>query len=495
MSQKKIAIIGSGFAGLAGASVLAQAKLDVHVFEKNESIGGRARQFKNQGFSFDMGPSWYWMPDVFDRFFERFGKSTTDYFELKKLDPGFQVIFNDSETLKIPGEYQELLQLFEDIESGAADKLEKFMSEAKYKYEVGVNDLVYQPGLSILELLRPDLMKGVFRLQVFSSFSNHVKKYFKDPRLISLMEFPILFLGAMPKDTPALYSLMNYAGLKIGTFYPMGGFGKLIDAMESIALEQGVQFHSNEAVNGFNFEAKTITHLTSRKTNYKFDAIMASADYHHVEQKLLPKELRNYTESYWEKRVFAPSSLLFYLGVNKKIAKLLHHNLFFDEDLTPHAEDIYLNKRWPKKPLFYVCCPSKTDNTVAPEGSENIFILMPVAPGIEDTDEIRETYFKSLLKRLENYTNEAIEEHIVFKKSYCIKDFQQDYNAYKGNAYGLANTLMQTANLKPKMRNKKVKNLFYAGQLTVPGPGVPPSLISGQVAAKQIINYLNQKTI
>lgn len=489
-NKKKIGIIGSGFAGIASAAVLGQQNLDVHIFEKNDSFGGRSRQFSSNGFLFDMGPSWYWMPDVFEKFFSRFGKKPEDYYELKKLDPGFQMIFNETETLSIPEKFDELCALFESIEKGAADKLKKFMKEAEYKYKVGVNDLVYLPGLSITELIRPDLIKGVFKLQVFSSFSKHVKKYFKDPRLISLMEFPILFLGAMPKNTPALYSLMNYAGLKQGTFYPMGGFGKVIDGMKTLAEEQGVNFHANSNVEGFTFNNKRVTGIDTSIGHKPIDAVIASADYNHVEQKLLPEEYRNYNEKYWENKTFAPSSLVFYLGVSKKIGKLIHHNLFFDEDLTPHAIDIYEKKRWPNKPLFYVCCPSKTDPSVAPKGSENIFILMPVAPGIEDTEEIREKYFKILLKRLETYTEEDIENHIVYKRSYCVKDFQQDYNAYKGNAYGLANTISQTANLKPSLKNKKLKNFYYAGQLTVPGPGVPPSIISGQVAAEQIIKSL-----
>ncbi len=488
INKKKIGIIGSGFAGLASSAVLAQNNFDVHVFEKNSTFGGRARQFSAQGFAFDMGPSWYWMPDVFEKFFKRFGKKPEDYYELKKLDPGFQMIFNETETIEIPESFDDLCALFESIESGSADKLKKFMDEAEYKYKVGVNDLVYLPGLSLGELMRFDLAKGVFKLQVFTSFSKHVKKFFKDPRLISLMEFPILFLGAMPKNTPALYSLMNYAGLKQGTYYPIGGFAKVIQGMKTLAEEQGVKFHADSAVEGFDIKNKYVNTINTVKGNNNVDSVIAAADYNHVDQKLLPEEFRNYNEAYWERKTFAPSSLLFYLGVNKKLPKLKHHNLFFDEDLTPHAIDIYEKKRWPNKPLFYVCCPSKTDPTVAPEGSENLFFLMPVAPGIEDTNEIREKYYKLLLKRLENYVGEKIEDHIVYKKSYCVKDFENDYNAYKGNAYGLANTLSQTANLKPSLKNKKLKNFLYAGQLTVPGPGVPPSIISGQVAAEQIIN-------
>ena len=490
-SKKKIGVIGSGFSGLAAASVLGKAKHSVHVFEKNSQIGGRARNFYEDGFTFDMGPSWYWMPDVMEKFYNIFGHTTSDFYDLVKLDPGFKVIFKNEESVNIPADWDELCELFEGIEKGASKKLKKFMNGAEYKYNIGVNHLVYQPGLSLLEFLNVDLAKGLFKLDVFSSFRTHVRKYFKDPKLIAIMEFPVLFLGAMPQETPALYSLMNYAGMKQGTFYPMGGFSKIPEAMQKIAISQGVEFHKNRNVDEIVVEGKKATHLRFNDHYESFDGLIASADYHHVEQQLLPKNKRNYEDSYWNNRVFAPSSLLFYLGVNKKIPNLDHHNLFFDEDLDQHAQELYVNKSWPSKPLFYVCCPSKTDPSVAPEGKENIFILMPLAPGLEDFNGLREEYFSMIMDRLESYTKTDIRSEVIYKRSYCISDFISDYNAYKGNAYGLANTLKQTANLKPKLNNKKVKNLFYAGQLTVPGPGVPPSIISGQVAAKELLKLFN----
>tara|TARA_B110000046_G_scaffold68180_1_gene76138 strand:- start:2614 stop:4092 length:1479 start_codon:yes stop_codon:yes gene_type:complete len=481
------AIIGSGFSGLSAASFLAKAGQEVHVFEKNETIGGRARQFKASGYTFDMGPSWYWMPDVIEKFFNNFGHSTSEFYDLKKLDPGFRMVFNDSTNLDVPENFEALCEMFEKIESGAAAKLVKFMDEAEYKYKVGVNDLVYQPGNSLKELMRLDLAAGIFKLQVFTSFSKHIRKFFKNPKLLALLEFPILFLGATPKQTPALYSLMNYAGLKLGTFYPIGGFSKLTEAMQKVALKQGVNFHTNHNVEKINIHNSFATSLTTNKGSFQFDNLIGSADYEHIENKLLDNSTRNYSSKYWDKKVFAPSCLLFYLGINKKVDNLLHHTLFFNESLDQHADEIYTNKKWPTKPLFYVCCPSKTDSTIAPIGKENLFVLMPIATGLKDTEGIREKYFDLLLNKLEKYTGTDIINNIEFKRSYCINDFKSDYNSYQGNAYGLANTLMQTANLKPKMRSKKVKNMIYAGQLTVPGPGVPPSIISGQVAAEQIL--------
>ena len=484
--SKKVAIIGSGFAGLSAATCLATKGMDVHVFEKNNQIGGRARQFDSNGFRFDMGPSWYWMPDVFENYFKLFGRDPKEFYDLKLLDPAFAMIFED-EVMDIPADFESICDLFEQTEKGSADQLRKFMKDAAYKYEKGINDLVYKPGLSLMEFADPKLIFDVFRLQVFSSFSKHVRKHFKHPKLISLMEFPVLFLGAMPQQTPALYSLMNYAGLKLGTWYPMGGFHKIIEGMQEVAEEAGVRFYTNEPVTGFNIKNNTINHVNANGHSMDVDAVIGAADYHHVEQSLLEAKYRNYSEDYWDKRTFAPSCLIYYLGFNKKIPKLRHHNLFFDNNLQRHSEEIYIDKIWPHEPLFYACCPSKTDPIVAPEGSENVFLLMPIAPGLQDSEPQREIYFNKMIDRLEKFVGEPIRSNVVYKRSYCVSNFVNDYNAYKGNAYGLANTLRQTAILKPSLKSKKVKNLFFTGQLTVPGPGVPPSLISGQVVAKELM--------
>jgi phytoene desaturase len=491
----KIAVIGAGFSGLSAAAYLSAAGHEVHVFEKNESAGGRARQLKTeQGYVFDMGPSWYWMPDVFERFFNDFGSKVSDWYNLKLLDPSFDVVFEKNEKISIPANYQQLKNLFERIEKGSADRLDKFMEEARHKYAAGMQNLVYMPGNSMTEFTQPNIIKEAFRLQIFSSFSRHVRHYFSNPKLVALMEFPVLFLGAMPQKTPALYSLMNYAGLKLGTWYPEnGGFGKVVKSIQEICEKQGTTFHFNSPVEKILIEQNFVQGIIVNKIKMNFGAVIASADYNHVEEYLLPPEYKNYNERYWNKKTFAPSCLIFYIGVSRKINNIQHHTLFFEEELLTHSVEIYQSPAWPSKPLFYACCPSKSDDTVAPEGHENLFLLMPIAPGLEDDESLREKYFKIMLNRFQNHIGESIEEFIDFKKSYCISDFVADYHAYKGNAYGLANTLRQTAFLKPKIRNKKVNNLFYAGQLTVPGPGVPPALISGKIASEELLKYLKNK--
>lgn len=489
--HNKIAIIGSGFSGISTAAYSAKAGNEVHVFEKHSQAGGRARQFKTENeYTFDMGPSWYWMPDIIESFFADFETKTSNFFELKGLDPQFEMVFSD-EKLSVPKSFDDLKILFEKIESGSGQKLEKFMKYARYKYEVGMQDFVNKPCDSWTEFMSPKIARSALKLDLLTNFRTYVSKYFSNPKLKALMEFPVIFLGASPKEIPALYSLMNYGGYVLGTHYPMGGFYQLVLAMKKVAEAQGVIFHFDSAVEKINVENGKVSSLQINGQVQYFDAVIASSDYYHTES-LLPEQYRNYDEEYWKSRTFAPSCLIYYLGFSQRIPNLNHHTLFFEYDFDKHISSIYDNIKWPKEPLFYACCPSKTDPNVAPKGHENIFLLMPIATGLKEEETYREKYFIEMIQRLEKHTGTSnLLSKIDFKRSYCAQDFYKDYNAYQGNAYGLANTLKQTAVLKPKIRNKKLKNLFYAGQLTIPGPGVPPSIISGKIVAKEINKLKN----
>jgi len=484
--MKKALVIGSGFSGLSSAAFLSKNGFEVTLVEKNKTVGGRARIFHEKGYSFDMGPSWYWMPEIFENFFNEFNLKIEDLYDLKQLDPGFKIVFKDQE-INLPSSWNEICNLFDKYEENGADKLNKFMVDAQQKYSIGLDFLYNSPGVSIAELFNPQILKNINKLQLLTSYRNHIKKYFSNEYLINILEFPVLFLGTSAKHTPALYSLMAYSGIKQGTFYPIGGFNAVIKSMEKLCIDLGVKIITGNEVKKINIKNKKVVSVSTQNNEIETDYLIASADYAHVENQLLEKKYRNYSTEYWNKKNFSPSSLLFYLGVSKKLNKLDHHTLFFDEDIEQHSNDIYEKPIWPKKPLFYACCPAKTDPKVAPKDKENLFILVPIAAGLNDTEEIREEYFKIVMKRLEKFCGEKIIEHIEYKKSYCVNDFITDYNAFKGNAYGLANTLMQTANLKPKIVNKQVQNMYYTGQLTVPGPGVPPSIISGQLVAEQII--------
>lgn len=480
--------MGSGFSGLAASCYLAQAGYDVTILEKNKSNGGRARQLKKDGFTFDIGPTFYWMPDVFEKFFSDFGKKVSDYYTLEKLNPGYEVYFGVKDSIKIADNIEDIKNTFESIEPGAGRQLQKFIDRAGINYDIAIKDLVYKPGKNIFEIIT---WKTATKLNEFvDNIKSLVGKYIKNPKLRQILEFPVLFLGAKPENTPAFYNFMNYADLKLGTWHPQGGMYSVIGALLKLAKELGVEIINDSPVTSIQIENKKVTGVTTPHDSYSCDILLSGADYHHTET-LLPEEYRQYSEKYWNKRTFAPSALLFYIGFDKEIKDVSHHTLFFDTDFGLHAKTIYDTKEWPEAPLFYTSFPGKTDKSVVPEGKDGAIILIPLAPDLEDNQETREKYFNIIIDRMEKNTGQEIRKHILFKESFCVNNFKEDYNSYKGNAYGLANTLFQTHILRPRLHSKKVNNLYFTGQLTVPGPGVPPSLISGEIVSKLIIQNNN----
>ena len=480
---KTIHVIGSGFSSLSASCYLAKQGYQVKVLEKNTSVGGRARRLEKDDFIFDIGPTWYWMPDVFERFFADFGRKPSDYYKLNKLNPGYQVYFGVEDSLTISGELEKIYQLFEKEEPGSSLHLKKFLKSAKDNYATAIEDLVYKPGVSPLELVTTTTISRVS--QFFSTIRKEVRRKIKSKKLIQILEFPVLFLGAKPGNTPAFYNFMNYADFGLGTWHPEGGMYSVVEGMKKLAEDLGVHFTTEANVEKIHVTENKVSGIRVNGEDFDTDLILSGADYHHTET-LLDKKYRQYSESYWNKRTFAPSSLLFYVGFDKKIEHVEHHTLFFDTDFDAHAYTIYDDPSWPEKPLFYASFPSITDQKFAPEGKEAGVFLIPLAPAIEDTEEIREQYFNIIINRLEQLTKQKVRKNIIFSESFCVNDFVKDYNSYKGNAYGMANTLLQTAFLRPKIKSKKVKNLYFTGQLTVPGPGVPPSLISGKIATELI---------
>ena len=481
--KKNIIIIGSGFSSISAACYLAKAGHTVQILEKNSTPGGRARQFKKDGFTFDIGPSWYWMPDVFEKFFGDFDRKVSDYYTLEKLDPGYEVYFDQMESIKIGDTLEKIYTAFEAEETGSAAKLKKFIKKAEDNYNIAIKDLVYRPGVSPLELVTPATVKKVGYF--LSTIKKEVTKEFKNERLAQILQFPVLFLGAKPSNTPAFYNFMNFADFGLGTWHPEKGMYSVVEGMVKMAKELGVQFNTNQNVETICVENGKATGVIANGVQIDADVVVSGADYNYSESLLKPKE-RGYTDTYWDKKVFAPSSLLFFIGLDKKVKNVSHHTLFFDVDFDAHARSIYDTPEWPKDPLFYGNFPSITDSSMAPQGKEACFLLIPIGPGIEDTEEMRNKYFDMVIERLEHLTKQPIKDAILFKESFCVNDFVSEYNSYKGNAYGMANTLLQTAFLRPKLKSKKVENLFFTGQLTVPGPGVPPALISGKLVASLV---------
>lgn len=478
-------ILGAGFSSLSAACNLAKAGFDVTVYEKNSWIGGRAAQWENEGFKFDMGPTWYWMPDVFEKFFNDLDANPADYFEIEKLSPGYQVYFGKEDWITISDKVDEIVTTFESIEPGSGKKLIAFLNKAARNYEIAIKNLVYKPGQSIFELVSKDTVLEV--PQFFQSIRDVVHKNFKNPKLRQVLEFPVLFLGAKPENTPAFYSFMNHADFGLGTWYPKGGMKSVVDGIVKLAEELGVKFRINANVTKMVVNAKNNIEWFEINGIEKIESklIISGADYKHTED-LLPTEYKQYSQKYWNNRTLAPSSLLFYVGFSKKLKNVEHHTLFFDTSFDEHAKEIYDFPQWPTHPLFYASFPSITDKEVAPQGNEAATFLIPVAPDLVDSEEMREKYFNIIIERLEDLTNQDIKPYVLFKRSYCVSDFKEDYNSLKGNAYGLANTLMQTAVLRPRLKSKKVNNLYFTGQLTVPGPGVPPALISGKIVSDLI---------
>ncbi|HAF78240.1 MAG TPA: phytoene desaturase [Maribacter sp.] len=481
--KKSCVIIGSGFSSLSAACYLAKNGWNVSIFEKNESVGGRASQFVKDGFTFDMGPSWYWMPDIFDKFFADFNKQTSDYYQLDKLSPAYKIFFSD-DIITIGDSMSKICDEFERIEPGSSRALKKFIDKAQENYDIAINKVVLRPGLSPLELVTKETILKID--QFFKTISSQVRKSFKNPKLVSTLEFPVLFLGAKPSNTPSFYNFMNFADFGLGTWHPKGGMYEVIKAMKNLAEELGVVIHTNATVEQIQVTNGKATGIICKGKVHHADKVLSGADYQHSES-LLEDKYQQYSKTYWEKKVFAPSSLLFYIGFNTKLKNVEHHNLFFDTDFELHAKEIYDKPQWPTNPLFYANFPSVTDGSMAPKGCETGFFLVPIATDLEDTEALRNQYFDLIMDRFEKRTGQDIRNNIIFKETFCVNDFIDRYNSYKGNAYGMANTLTQTAFLRPNLRSKKVGDLYFTGQLTVPGPGVPPALISGKLVSELII--------
>lgn len=489
----RVVVIGGGFGGLAAAAELGRAGARVTLLEKNEAVGGRARTWEKDGFRWDMGPSWYWMPDVFDAFCEGFGRSTSEFYSLQRLDPSYRIWFGPDEAIDLPAGVDALVDLFEEIERGAGPRLRDFLADAAYKYQHGMGAFVHKPALSLREYLDPRLLWSLVRLQMLQSFRAHVQRHFTHDRLRQIVEFPVLFLGATAARTPALFSLMNHADMALGTWYPRGGMGSVVAGLRQLAEEHGVDIRTGVEVERIDVRSGRVHGVVTKQEELvAADVVVANADYHHVEQRLLAEGQRQYSRAFWKNRTLSPSSLLFYVGIEGRLDGLEHHTLFFDEPIDLHADAIYESPRWPERPLFYVSAPSKTDPTVAPAGCENLCLLVPLAPDLDDDDEIRERTWDQIVERLEKRTGQSVRDRILVRRSYAHRDFRRDYHALGGNAYGLANTLRQTALLRPRIRSKKVDGLYFTGQLTVPGPGVPPALISGQVVARQVVADLRR---
>lgn len=485
--MKKCIIIGAGISGLAAAALLAQQGFDVTVLEKNNQPGGRAGVWKKDGFTFDMGPSWYLMPEVFENFFKAVGKKSSDYFKLKQLDPSYKIFFSKDSTVDLPAKLEQTLDLFEELEPGGREILTNYLKQSKFLYEESINHFMYRDYRSIFDFLRKDIILNGPKMHIFESIDSFTKRYFKSDLARKILMYNIVFLGGTPTNTPALYSLMSHIDFELGVWYPMGGISSFITALVKIAEEKGAKIIYNQEVTQLPVDSDGTIHqvVTKRKT-YSADIVLSSNDYPYTETQLLPREAQTFPARYWQKKTIAPSAFILYLGINKKLKKLRHHNLFLDHDWMRHFDSIFKNPSWPAEPSYYVCAPSKTDASVAPKGMENLFILVPVAAGLEDTPAIRKKYTNQIISHLEGLIGQEFADNIVFKQTFAHNDYEKYFHAYQGTALGLSHTVFQSALFRPGHQSKKVKNLFYTGQYTHPGIGMPTCLISSHIAAELI---------
>ena len=488
--KNKVIIIGSGFGGLGTACLLAKAGYDVSVYEKNDKVGGRANLLQENGFTFDMGPSWYMMPDVFEHFFGLLGENINDYITLEKLSPSYRIFLkSENKQYDFYSDLEKNKKTFEEIEPGAGEKLEKYLEISKEQYEIAYSEFMFKNYDTIFDFFNKRVMTNGKKLPIFKNMKNYVEQYFKSELLQKVLQFQTVLLGTAPKDTPAMYSLMNHVDFNQGIWYTKGGIYEVVKAIKKVAEKNGVKFFTNSPAEEIIVEDNKATGIKVNGENIYADIVISNADIHHTEQKLLKKEHRMFTEKYWSKKVIAPSGLLLYIGMKDKVDNLTHHNLIFSSDWPKNFKQIFKTEELPDDPSIYICCPSITDDTVAPEGKENIFVLAPIASNPNYTEGDLDIFQEKLLKTIEKTTGiKDFNNRIEYIKRYTVKDFISDYNSYKGSALGLAHTLRQTAIFRPNNYSKKVKDLYFVGGQTNPGIGVPICLISAELIYKRLKN-------
>lgn len=484
----KTVIVGAGFGGLSAAALLAQQGVDVEVVEKNEQVGGRAGVYREGGFSFDMGPSWYLMPDVYEKFFAAFGKRPADLYPLKRLDPAYRVFFGDGDTVDIRADLTQDYALFDSFEEGGGKKLEAYLDSARDIYDLSINEFLYRDYRSIFDFLSGRLILQGSRLHLFESLDTFVRRHFESDHARKIVQYSIGFLGGSPRNTPSFYHIMSHIDMTMGVWYPAGGMRAVVEAIAPLARSHGAEIALDEPVTRIETAGKTATGVVTPTGRRDADVVLVNADYAHAELDLLGPAHRTYQEKYWHSRVLAPSAFVVYLGLDRRVPGLAHHTLFLDRDWEAGFDRIFDPKKaaWPENPSYYVNVPSKTDPTAAPAGGEALFILVPLAPGLEDTPALRENLYARILDDLEARLGEDLRDAVVVKRIFALDDFAERYNAYRGTALGLSHTLLQTALWRPAHQSRRVENLYYTGQYTHPGIGVPMTLISSTIVAQEI---------
>ena len=482
-------VIGGGMGGLATAALLAKHGHAVTLLEKNALLGGRANYFEADGFRFDMGPSWYLMPDVFEHFFALLGERVEDHLQLTRLDPSYRITFRGTDLeVDMFSDLERDVATFERLEPGSGAALRDYLERSEEQYGVAIEQFMYRNHDSLFDFLNRKTAVQGRQLHVFENMHKYVSRSFSSNAVQKILEYQLVFLGSSPYNTPALYNIMSHIDFNMGVFYPQGGIYSIVRALASIGAQHGVRHRTDAPVAAILSESGRATGVRlASGEELRADLVVSNADLHHTETQLLDAPQRSYPERYWRSRTLAPSAFILYLGLRGRVPGLTHHNLAFGQDWRRGFADIFDHPAWPSDPSYYVCAPSRTDPTMAPEGHENLFVLVPVAPGLAMTDADVATYRRRVLDLLAtDFDVPDLEDRIVLERSYTSRDFAADYNAFGGSALGLAHTMRQTA-FRPNNVSKKLPNLFYVGASTNPGIGMPICLISAELVLKRVL--------
>ncbi len=483
-----VVVVGGGFGGLSAACYLARAGADVELIEKNAQLGGRASRLEMNGFRFDMGPSWYLMPDVFERFFGHFDREVGEYYALDRLDPHYRIFFKDDDRVDITPNREQVIETFESYEPGAGDALREYLATSEEQYSIAMENFVYEDRPRLRDWIDRDVMNAAsIGFQLLGTMDEYVADYFDHPKLQQIMQYTLVFLGGAPKNTPALYNMMSHVDFNMGVWYPEGGIGRVVDSIADLATELGVTATLETEISEITRKQERFRLEAIGGDVFTSDIVVSGADYAHTEQELLPSRARQYDAEYWNERTYAPSAFLMYLGIEGHVDPLAHHTLVLPTDWNQHFEQIFDSPTWPDDPAYYLCAPSKTDDGVAPDGHSALFVLVPIAAGLKDTTDIREQYRDFVLDDIAENTGADLHDRIVCEELFCIEDFISTYNSWNGTALGLAHTLRQTALFRPPHRSAAVDGLYFAGGYTTPGIGMPMCLISGEHAADAVI--------
>ena len=482
LAGRSVAVVGGGIGGLSAACYLADDGADVTVVERHERLGGVANRIERDGYTFDTGPSWYLQPEVFERFFGQFGHEPGDFYDLDFLDPKYRVFWTDGDRVTVPADREGVREVFESYEDGAGEALDEYLERAREAYDLGMERFVYEDRARLRDMLDLDVVRSGRALPLLRTMDDHVKRYVDHPKLRQLLEYTLVFLGGSPYNTPALYSMLSWADHGLGVAHPEGGMYSVVQALEELGSELGVEYRTDTEVHAVRGERGAFT-IETDGGPVAADLVVCNAPPAAADRELLPPGERLRDD--WDDATFAPSAFMLYLGVEGDVDPLAHHSLVFPTDWDDHFDAIFEDPRWPTDPAYYLSVPSQTDDTVAPEGGNTVVVLVPIAPGLDDGPEAREQYRDAVLDSLATDTGVDLRDRIVVEAEACVSEFARRYDRPQGTALGLAHTLRQTGPLRPAHRAGP-DGFYLVGADTTPGIGVPMCLISGEHTAAAV---------